>query len=127
MDRELETAKPFILNGLSLKLVNHEKTNLLNESFINRPRVQYNNYDWDVLRGTSRYDLTNKFRQGVMLNNQGNIVGEVGGGLAGINRKPKFQDSPKHSTQRDAFYNNNKFSNVAQYNSSRDKLLGNYA
>jgi len=33
MDEALVSAKAFILNGLSMKLVNHEKTNVLNHSF----------------------------------------------------------------------------------------------
>jgi hypothetical protein len=38
MDEELSSAKAYILNGLSLKLVNHEKTSKLNETFNTKTR-----------------------------------------------------------------------------------------
>jgi hypothetical protein len=41
MDKAFETAKTFILDGLSSRLVNFEKTFRMNESFKAGPRTKY--------------------------------------------------------------------------------------
>ena len=41
MDKVFESAKSFILDGLSSRLVNFEKTFRLNESFKTGPRTKY--------------------------------------------------------------------------------------
>jgi hypothetical protein len=87
MDRELESARPQILSGLSLRLVNHEKSNLINETFINKPRISYDGLPMDQLRSYTPSQLAN-YRRNVVIDGTGlgGMTGVQGAGLAGLTK-----------------------------------------